>query len=480
MVVYLENKEYFYETEKVIRLFLPFEKIHFNSGEDNGRVLRTNITKESCAALLLIDGRTVSRQETITGGGCELCLVTAVFRCFVEISGYKPSWGMLTGIRPARLFNRIAAQKGEEGAERVFSDRYFVDENKLSLLRETSASEQDIIKKSKNNSVSLYVSVPFCPSRCSYCSFVSEATERSADLMPEYVDRLCEEISATAEYVSELGLRLETVYMGGGTPTTLAPALIERVLGHICQSFDMKTVREFTVEAGRPDTVDADKLKAIKPFADRICINPQSLSDDVLQACGRRHTAAQFYEAFSAARRAGFNNINCDIIAGLPLETAESFCDTVKKISALSPEGVTVHALSLKRAANFYKDAYYEFMEGKTAAGMVEGAYDLLTAAGYRPYYLYRQSKTIGNLENVGYSKPGFLGIYNVYIMDETHTILGVGAGAVTKLRRPFKNEIERIFNFKFPYEYIRNFPEILRRKQRIGEFYNADRVENK
>ena len=242
------------------------------------------------------------------------CVKTALYELLCEVTGRTLPWGTLTGIRPTKIPMAFydGGHSREEAAEHL-RQIYKVSEEKIRLCTKVAANEKRILEGiDEERSFSLYVGIPFCPTICLYCSFSSYPLNVWAKEVDNYLDALFKEIRQVSRMVDPSCLT--TVYMGGGTPTTLAPALIERVLGHICQSFDMKTVREFTVEAGRPDTVDADKLKAIKPFADRICINPQSLSDDVLQACGRRHTAAQFYEAFSAARRAGFNNINCDIM----------------------------------------------------------------------------------------------------------------------------------------------------------------------
>ena len=321
----------------------------------------------------------------------------------------------------------------------------------------------------------MYISIPFCPSRCSYCSFVSHSVHRAKNIIPKYVELLCEELKVTAKAANDLGLKLETVYMGGGTPTALDENQLDTVLKTVRESFDMSAVREFTVEAGRPDTVTKEKLLAIKNNGvSRISINPQTLNDDVLKAIGRNHTAKQMEDAFMLARSLGFDNINTDLIAGLPSDTYESFVDTVEKIIKLDPESVTVHSLSMKRASTLSMNGDYPEIEaGKIASDMVDYARNRLSECVIVPYYMYRQSKTVGNLENVGYAKSGFEGLYNVYIMDETHTILACGASAVTKLREPNGNFIDRIYNFKYPYEYISRFDEIISRKQGIYNFYN-------
>ncbi len=293
-------------------------------------------------------------------------------------------------------------------------------------------------------------------------------------MIPQYVDFLCREIAETAKIANDLGLRLETVYMGGGTPTTLDAEQMDTVLSAVRTGFDTQNVREFTVEAGRPDTITREKLAAIKKNGvTRISINPQTMNDRVLEEIGRRHTASDTEAAFRLAREMGFDNINMDLIAGLPLDTFEGFKGTLDRVLALDPESVTVHSLAMKRAATLSTDGRLpEAQTGEVASQMVDFAREKLKQSGILPYYMYRQSKTVGNLENVGYAKIGYEGLYNVYIMDETHTILACGASAVTKMREPSGANIERIFNFKYPYEYISRFDEQITRKQGVREFY--------
>ena len=338
----------------------------------------------------------------------------------------------------------------------------------------TAKSEDEIISKSTKKSVSIYISIPFCPSRCSYCSFVSHSIERAAELIPVYFDLLIKEMKRVAQSVKNLNLSVMTVYVGGGTPTTLNAEQLAILLNEIHKAFGNEFC-ELTVEAGRPDTITYDKLAAIKNGgADRISINPQTMNDEVLKAIGRRHTAKQMTDAFELARKIGFENINTDLIAGLPSDTFESFQDTLEKVINLNPDSVTVHSLSLKRSSKIIKAGdTFSFEDGILAQKSVDFAKRKLIDAKIIPYYMYRQSKTVGNLENVGYAKLGKEGLYNVYIMDETHTILACGASAVTKLKAFDDGKIERIFNYKYPYEYISKFDEIMRRKDKIEEFYN-------
>lgn len=467
-----------YELEKLVRIFMPFEKIEFFD----------TVVLGDCYAVTSLDGDFAKAEVNLWGEKecCELKLIEntedeqelrlalCLYDCFVRATGYKPQWGILTGVRPAKLYSRLVASLGQTSADDWFENTLMVSEKKLSLCKEAVMGEDAITSLSKNDSFSLYISVPFCPTRCSYCSFVSHSVEHAKKLIPQYVELLCNEIKLTGEIAKNIGLRLETVYIGGGTPTTLSSEQLTRVMETVKDSFDLSNLREYTVEAGRPDTITRDRLIAIKNGgATRISINPQTMNDAVLEIIGRKHTALQTVQSFELARELGFSNINMDIIAGLPSDTFDSFKETVNKILELDPESVTVHSLSMKRSANLNKEGKLpEIESGILADRMVDFANKTLSDRGIVPYYMYRQSKTVGNLENVGYAKSGFECLYNVYIMDETHTILACGASAVTKLKQPKGSYIERIFNFKYPYEYINRFEEIISRKDGINKFY--------
>ena len=298
--------------------------------------------------------------------------------------------------------------------------------------------------------------------------------ERAEKLIEPYTKLLCEEIKRTAEIANKLGLRLETVYFGGGTPTTLSAEQLDTVLRTVNKSFDMLTCREFTVEAGRPDTIDIAKLFALKENkVDRISINPQTVNDEVLKTIGRKHTAQQFFDAFELARKCGFDNINTDLIAGLPTDTPESFKNSLDSIVRLNAECITVHTLCMKRASRLTTEGVtLDLQQARDAREMLAYTQNILGQNEYIPYYMYRQSRMVGNLENVGWSKKGFESLYNVYVMDETHTILACGSGGVTKLKRNNPDYLERIFNFKYPYEYIDRFDELIQRKSGIMQFY--------
>ena len=371
---------------------------------------------------------------------------------------------------------KLAMQMHDEGLSEgeireKLSTQRLVSEEKLDLLLTTMEHELEIRASSKPNSVSLYISIPFCPSRCSYCTFTSHSVEKAAKLIPQYVELLCGELKDIAVLIEELGLCLETVYMGGGTPTVLTAQQLDRVLSTVNESFDMSGVREVTVEAGRPDTITAEKLAVLKKCGvGRISINPQTMDDGVLAAVGRKHTAEDVKRAFALAKTFEFDSINMDLISGLPGDNMEKFRKTVAEIIALDPDNITLHTLTVKHGANLAPMAQSVF--AATADAMNEYAYGEFAKAGYFPYYLYRQKGTVDNLENVGFCKPGKEGIYNIFIMDETHTILSAGAGGVTKMKAPYDKKIERIFNFKYPYEYIERFEQMNERKEQVKEFY--------
>ncbi len=483
MLFVIEGKDFKYELEKLSRLFLPFEKFTFSECRDdieveNNHILTSCIDNNgsfSLVAELKLDGKSERREKCVLNqDDCEKQLALMLFDCFVKITGYRSPWGILTGVRPAKLMGKLIANDGEDAARAYFTNDLLVSNTKTELCYACYKGEEAIIKRSLPDNFSLYISIPFCPSRCTYCSFVSHSVEQAKKLIPQYVELLCEEIRNTGKIASQLNLKLLTVYIGGGTPTTLSAEQLSDVMNAVKESFSLENVIEYTVEAGRPDTITEDKLVAIKQGgATRISINPQTMNDDVLKAIGRRHTVAETVEAFNLARKVGFDNINMDLIAGFAGDNLDSFKKTVDDVISLDPENVTVHSLSMKRASNLAKcSTVFEYGEGEKASEMVDYARERLSIYGIKPYYMYRQSKTIGNLENVGYAKAGYEGLYNVYIMDETHTILGCGASAVTKLRQPNGHMIDRIFNFKYPYEYINNFDLMLERKKGIIDFY--------
>lgn len=483
MNVYIRNNTFWFELENLARLFFPNEKItvHREYSKLEEPYIFAGLGDEITVSVKIGDFCEESRAAVANDNSAnELATVRLLYRLLVKFSGINQAWGLLTGVRPIKLMRRLCEEKGFEEAKRSFIEDFFVSPEKTALALQTEENERRILSLSRPDSFSLYVGIPFCPSRCSYCSFVMSSVERAKKLMEPYVKLLCEELKATAQIVSDLGLRLESVYFGGGTPTTLSAEQLDLVLGTVAQYFDLSTCREFTVEAGRPDTIDDERLCALKENkVDRISINPQTLNDETLRRIGRRHTAGQFLRAFELARAHGFNNINTDLIAGLPDDPAESFNNSLDTVLSLGAECITVHTLCMKRASNLTTEGKtLNRDEALTARAMLEYARQRLDGCGYIPYYLYRQTRMVGNLENVGWSKRGYESLYNVYVMDETHTILACGSGGVSKLKNPYSDHLERIFNFKYPYEYIDRFDEMLNRKSQISRFYRQIAVD--
>lgn len=478
MILYTINHKFHYELENLTRAFFPNEKIVVLSIDEFPETLDTPCVVTERTNMLTVSLYIEDFNKTLTVPANteddELNMATLLYKLLNEYTGISLSWGLLTGVRPVKLLRRLKDESGENSAKEYFSDSLLVSKEKLNLAEITCINEEKILNMSVRDSFSLYISIPFCPTRCSYCSFVSQSVEKAKHLIPMYVELLCKEIEYTGKIANGLGLRLESVYMGGGTPTTLEADDLRRILSTVRESFDMSTCREFTVEAGRPDTITEEKLFALKECGcDRLSVNPQTLSDEVLQNIGRKHSVEDFYRSFALARKVGFQHINTDLIAGLPGDTVDSFNSTIEGICNLSPESITVHTLSMKRSSRLTGDNVKILKDdSQRVTSMLQNAYDLMSRCDYVPYYLYRQSKMLGNMENTGWAKPGFEGIYNVFIMDETHTILACGAGAVTKLRNPDSQELERIFNFKYPYEYNARFDELMKRKDGIFAFY--------
>jgi len=479
MNLYIINHSFAYELENLTRAFFPNEKIKVikEISPLEAPFVYTEVSDKTLIVKVSADGKNEALSRDFSeSDDKELFLATLMYRCLSKICNRTLPWGLLTGVRPIKLFRRLSDTEGRESAEKYFKDTLLVSDSKLSLAKTTEANERKILELSQKDSFSLYISIPFCPTRCNYCSFVSQSVEKAKHLIKPYVDILLEEIKETAEIANALKLRLETVYIGGGTPTTLSAEDLSRVINTVNSNFDMSYLREFTVEAGRPDTITEEKLRAIlSSGCDRLSINPQTLNDKVLETIGRKHTAEEFYAAFNLAKKLGFKHINTDLIAGLDGDTTESFKNTVDGIITLNPESVTIHTLSMKRSSFITAENKLITEQGNSSVSdMLNFGYSRLSESGFRPYYLYRQSKMLGNLENTGWAKEGFDGLYNVYIMDETHTILACGAGAVTKLKTFGSEHLERIFNFKYPYEYIDRYSELSQRKQAICEFYKT------
>ncbi len=384
-------------------------------------------------------------------------------------TGFTPPWGIMTGVRPAKLVSEyLHTGKTPAEAAALLEREFFAFPEKASLAVQVAQAEDRLITDAKRRECSLYIAIPFCPTRCAYCSFVSYTSPNLLKQIPAYLEALVKDIDHTCALIRKLGLRVATVYIGGGTPTILTAEQLAFLLARI-RSW-IPDVEEFTLEAGRPDTITAEKLKtAVEYGVDRISVNTQTLNEEVLARIGRKHTAEEFFQAYETARSVGLKAINIDLIAGLPSDTAESFRATMDAILPLQAENITVHTFCVKKSADFKADGMFD-RDGLEAMKSVQYSYASLTANGYLPYYMYRQKNTVGNLENVGYAKPGYEGLYNIYMMEEVHSIFSCGASAVTKFvslpEADGSVRIERIFQPKYPYEYLREQAEGERKRQ--------------
>lgn len=403
----------------------------------------------------------------------------AVGACFFlaarEAAGISPPWGMLTGVRPDKPATwALAEGLSPSEVRQKMETEYFVTPDRAALAAETGTAAMEAAWGLEPRDIAVYVGIPFCPTRCAYCSFVSQSVEKSFSLVAPYVDALVEEILSGGEMVRRAGLRVRAFYMGGGTPTTLTAEQMDRVLTAFETAFDTADCLERTVEAGRPDTITAEKLAVLKAHGvTRISVNPQTMDDHVLQAIGRRHTARDIADAMELVTRAGFKHINMDLIAGLPEDTAEGFRRSLDACLSFETDGITVHTLALKKGSRIMLEGQ-QIPGPQAVAEMLDYAASALRQSGYRPYYLYRQKYMSGSFENIGWSRPGGVCLYNIYIMSELCSILSFGAGGSTKMVVPGTNQIRRVFNPKYPAEYTQRPEKTRANQEAFSAFYRA------
>lgn len=384
-----------------------------------------------------------------------------------KIKDINLPWGVMCGIRPAKIVRELFEEgHSEKEIVKILKDVYEVSNEKIELACTVAKNETVLLNEIGKNSVSLYIGIPFCPTRCLYCSFVSTDIHISGKYMDGFVEKLLLEIDKTAEIIKKMNAYVENIYIGGGTPTTLEPHHLNVVFNRLHRNFDFSKIKEFTLEAGRPDTITKEKLfEAKRGGVNRISINPQTMNKKTLIKVGREHTPEMVKNCFKMARELGFNNINMDLIAGLPDETVDMFKYSIDEVIKLDPENITVHSMAVKRAANF-RFTGRELTEAEYMNKMLSYAQKRMSETGRKPYYMYRQKNISGNLENVGYAKDGYMSTYNVNIMEEKQTIIALGGGGSTKI--VMGDRIERIFNFKDPLVYIKRFDEILEKKDEI------------
>ena len=462
-----------YYVQTLCMIYYPGAKFTDEREDDGTPDLDVSVMHEdtccTATAVASIDGKTYTavKKSEYTDyhtpeRSAKIAVGEVVATVLGEIVSYKPSWGILTGVRPSKVASEyLNMGMSKTRVKKLLNTDYLVIPKKASLATEVAITEKKIFGVPDKKDCSMYISIPFCPSRCSYCSFVSYSSKKLLSLIPEYLERLKTDLVKNFELIKRLGLNLKTIYIGGGTPTILNERELSELLETVSSNVDVDKLEEFTLEAGRPDTITAEKFAIAKSHGvTRVSVNPQSLCPEVLSSIGRHHSAEDFYRAYNIAVNSGIKYINTDLIIGLPGDNFKTFSATFDEILALDPANITVHTFCVKKSADILKNGTGVYsMRGGDAGKCVDYSQIKSSQAGYIPYYMYRQKKTVGNFENVGFAKPGAEGIYNIHMMEETHSIFAVGAGAVTKLVKISdgheKTKISRLFNQKYPYEYL-------------------------
>lgn len=491
MKLILDGEINIYYIQTLCMIFFPGEK--FGENEKSGPTtpeLRLKLTRrergmtaratvkvgqEKATSSRSLDFSPHYSEEKTAKMVCGAAVITACG----ELLGYRPSWGMLTGVRPSKVATDLL-RKGvsKTRVKRILTAEYFVIPKKAALATDVALTEQKIIGTPEKRDCSVYISIPFCPTRCSYCSFVSYTSKKLLGLIPEYLLRLYEDVRAIFSTIRDLGLTVKTIYIGGGTPTILSADQLRGLLSLIAEQTDVSALEEYTLEGGRADTITAEKLAVAREYGvTRTCVNPQSLCEEVLVNIGRCHTVEDFFRAYEIARASGISEINTDLIVGLPGDTFKTFSKTFDQILELRPENITVHTFCVKKAADILRqDSHVFSFRGGDAGKCVDYSQLKTQQEGYKPYYMYRQKNTVGNYENVGFALEGHESRYNIYMMEEVHSIFAAGAGAVTKLVNYLPADggnplIERLFYPKYPYEYLRD-ESTAEKRARIESFY--------
>lgn len=492
MKLYLTGHDYRYALEQSMMTLFPGERPEYPDAppapEESAAWSALTINDETATATAKLQrcGKTAEAAFTcpsaqLTGGLVTDRLLQRILKqAFYQASlplrdGPPPPWGALTGIRPAKLASRaLESGQTEEETRNLFRNTYFVSPERTELALDAARAGLAAKASLQPDEISLYVGIPFCPTRCAYCSFVSADVKKALKLVEPYLDALLKEIAVCGPLLREAGVSLRTIYIGGGTPTTLSPDQLDRLLTGIEAHFDLSRLTEYTVEAGRPDTISAEKLAALAAHGvDRVSVNPQSMRDEVLAAMGRDHRAADILTAYRLVRDSGIPMVNMDLIAGLPRDDLPGFRYTLDTVLDLAPENVTVHTLALKKGSRLMMERQ-GLPSGEETAAMLDYAWDRLRGGDYFPYYLYRQKYMSGALENIGWCRPGCQGLYNICIMEELHTILALGGGGSTKLTDPATGKIVRITNPKYPHVYLERLDRICADKAQLVPFHQA------
>ena len=491
MKLYLRGHDYKYAAEQMLLTLFPDQRPEYDdqlpaAGEDH-LVLSLSRGKlwVTATARLTYHGQSygASRRckleeltdDLSTSRALQRILKLAFYDAGVAARGNEPPWGALTGVRPVKIPTKaMLAGATPAQAEKVLKDTYRVSPLRRQLAMDCARASLDAQRSLKPEEVSLYVGIPFCPTRCAYCSFVSADVGRALKLIDPFLDCLSREIKATGEMLAGAGLKVRSVYFGGGTPTTLSAPQLDRLMGEIADSIDLSGCTEYTVEAGRPDTITREKLEVLfRRGCGRVSVNPQTMQDHVLAAMGRAHRAEDIRRAYAMARDSGIPCVNMDLIAGLPADSVDGFRSSLDQVLAMAPENITVHTLAMKKGSRLMEKGSGVPADEEVAA-MLEYAWSALRTAGQIPYYLYRQKYMSGSFENVGWCLPGTESLYNICMMEELHTIVSLGGGGVTKLVNPATGYIERVANPKYPKEYIEKIDAVCAGKERVARFHGA------
>ncbi len=457
-----------YAVEQLLLALLPE-----NAPAEAVSTLHRSNTYITVQAKITLDGKTAHATRRIKTADETVrlrrrVLQQSIYLAAKQLLPAEPAWGALAGVRPTKLTTRYLLEGGTpESAEKMLRDVYYVTPARRHLAVECSQATVRAMSRLEPGDLSVYVGIPFCPTRCTYCSFVSRTVGKKTELLEPYLEALLKEIELTGSLLRASGHGVRTLYIGGGTPTTLSAGQMARLMESIENNIDLSRCVEYTVEGGRPDTLDLEKLRTIRSHgANRMSINPQTMEDAVLRACGRPHRAEDVLRAYRQAQEAGFDAVNMDLIAGLPEDTVEGFCRSLDQVAALSPANITVHTLALKKGADLFEKRT-QLPTAQQVTEMVAYANRTLSSLGYKPYYLYRQKYMSGSFENVGWSREGQDCLYNIYMMEEVHTILSLGGGGMNKVNLP-DGTLQRFHNPKFPEQYIELLPRVLEQKREL------------
>ncbi len=457
MEIKVSGHELQYDVTGMSMLFFPGDVVVYTDRPKGERRLYTRLTKGVAYAVFYYGDRVFRSQKKMCDDSRDSLLEAVkytIYRVFHRATGITPPWGILTGIKPTGVYRRILEEKGFAGTRQFLLKNYCMQPEKIPLLHQI-CKVMETVEADCKKEASLYVSIPFCPSRCTYCSFISVAAEKSHRLIEQYLEYLVPEIEEKCAVLNQNGLRIKSVYVGGGTPGILNVEQMKKLLS-VIRDCVPEELEEFTFELGRPDTVTEEKLILLKKMGvTRICINTQTTNDEILRTVGRNHTRDQYFDAVSLTKQMNFDSINTDLIAGLPGETEKSFAQSLDDVLSIGVDNITIHTLSIKRSSRLHNEGDHFDPANDHVQRMLDQAYERLLKAGYVPYYMYRQKNTVSNGENIGFARPETIGKYNLYMMEDLHTVAACGAGASSKIITQKNGRIERIINMKYPYEYI-------------------------